>query len=295
LVNVSDVSNTLEHEFLIDLFRRNTGLAAILLRDYLRVPIPDYVEAVAACEDATEIAKDPKVKKADAVIIYLRGRKTRRPIHAVIIEVQRSRDRAKWYSWLVYIALIRARHECNTTLLVLAPDTAIARWCRTPIDTGHPGLTLIPVTTTPRELLIKAADYAEVPELAVIAALGHAHELGGEELLESVRTALSGLDGSTFKQYTDGLLDALTGIAHDRWETMMAVARYEYKSDFAKQMLAEGRAEGEAKAILDFLAARGIPVSDEARDRVQQCTDVAQLDIWVTRAATCQAVADLFE
>jgi hypothetical protein len=57
----------------------------------------------------------------------------------------------------------------------------------------------------------------------------------------------------------------------------------------------EGRAEGLAAAILAVLEARGIRVTKAARDRIVRCTDAAELDRWVRRAAVVQKAAELFE
>jgi Uma2 family endonuclease len=57
----------------------------------------------------------------------------------------------------------------------------------------------------------------------------------------------------------------------------------------------EGRAEGVAASVLAVLEARGIRVTKAARDRVTRCTDAAQLDRWVRRAAVVQKVAELFQ
>jgi predicted transposase YdaD len=56
----------------------------------------------------------------------------------------------------------------------------------------------------------------------------------------------------------------------------------------------EGKQEGEAEAILLFLEARGLPVTDAERERIIGCTDLKQLKKWVTRAATAEKAADLF-
>ena len=76
---------------------------------------------------------------------------------------------------------------------------------------------------------------------------------------------------------------------------MMEARKYEYQSDFAKKYIAlgeaegkaEGEAEGKAKAVLAVLAARGLAVSDTQRTRVLAERDLAVLDRWITRAATC--------
>ena len=70
----------------------------------------------------------------------------------------------------------------------------------------------------------------------------------------------------------------------------MASGNYEFQSDFAKKLIAKGRAEGRAHAILDVLEARGVHVSDEARARVLACTDAAQLATWLRKAATATSI-----
>jgi hypothetical protein len=59
--------------------------------------------------------------------------------------------------------------------------------------------------------------------------------------------------------------------------------------------MAEGKAEGEARAVLTFLDARGIEVPDSVREDIAGCTDLDQLDTWIRRAATADKVQDLFD
>jgi hypothetical protein len=78
---------------------------------------------------------------------------------------------------------------------------------------------------------------------------------------------------------------------------------YEYQSDFVRKYVHQGRAEGraegeakgEAKALLAVLAARGLAVPDDARDRIAACTDLDQLEGWIRRAVTAESIADLFD
>jgi hypothetical protein len=45
---------------------------------------------------------------------------------------------------------------------------------------------------------------------------------------------------------------------------------------------------------LRILTARGLPISDEIRDRVTACTDTDQLEAWADRAATADSVEEIF-
>jgi hypothetical protein len=58
--------------------------------------------------------------------------------------------------------------------------------------------------------------------------------------------------------------------------------------------LAEGRAEGEAMAILRKLERSGLAVSEAVRERVTGCTDLDTLDRWFDRAYEVSDAEDLF-
>jgi hypothetical protein len=73
----------------------------------------------------------------------------------------------------------------------------------------------------------------------------------------------------------------------------MATRTYRYQSDFAKRYFATGKAEGKAEALLILLPARGLTVTDDARQRISACTDPAQLDTWIRLAATVDSVDPL--
>jgi hypothetical protein len=70
------------------------------------------------------------------------------------------------------------------------------------------------------------------------------------------------------------------------------------KDPFIDGLIEEGRTKGEARgganAILLVLAARKLNVTAAQRERIMGCTDLAQLNDWITRAATAPKVSDLF-
>jgi hypothetical protein len=79
---------------------------------------------------------------------------------------------------------------------------------------------------------------------------------------------------------------------------MMTTTKWLVSSPFAKEHfgrgLAEGKAEGEANAIMLVLRARGLQVTAEQQDRITGCTDLDQLSQWVARAAVVETTAELF-
>lgn len=70
------------------------------------------------------------------------------------------------------------------------------------------------------------------------------------------------------------------------------------KSEFAQRHEALGEARGEARgevrALLAVLEARGIELTEQERARIQQSTDLDELDRWVRRAATAASAHELF-
>ncbi|MFL5343818.1 MAG: Rpn family recombination-promoting nuclease/putative transposase [Hyalangium sp.] len=59
--------------------------------------------------------------------------------------------------------------------------------------------------------------------------------------------------------------------------------------------LSQGRAEGRAEDVLRILAARGVQVDDQARQRILSCTDLATLDQWFDRALKATRLAEVLE
>jgi hypothetical protein len=59
--------------------------------------------------------------------------------------------------------------------------------------------------------------------------------------------------------------------------------------------LARGRAEGRAEGVLRILAARGVSVTDEARQRILTCMDIATLDRWFDRALNASTLSDVLD
>ncbi|MGW5574301.1 hypothetical protein ACWEVD_24155 [Nocardia thailandica] len=94
------------------------------------------------------------------------------------------------------------------------------------------------------------------------------------------------------------LVDEVSTEESSRYSEAMTAMTYEYQGRVARKYVAEGREEGReegvALSILRVLAARGLPVSDPIRTRIEECRDLDQLTEWLTRAATADATDDLF-
>ncbi|GGO28353.1 hypothetical protein GCM10010116_56810 [Microbispora rosea subsp. aerata] len=66
----------------------------------------------------------------------------------------------------------------------------------------------------------------------------------------------------------------------------MKAETYEYLSDWARENIAKGKAEGQAEAILTVLSARGIEVSEDLSEKIRKCNDLDRLAAWLRAAAT---------
>ena len=70
--------------------------------------------------------------------------------------------------------------------------------------------------------------------------------------------------------------------------------RKEGRDEGREEGLDEGR-EALRSALLDVLQARGLSVDESARRTVSECRDLATLRLWLTRAATAQRAAEIFD
>jgi hypothetical protein len=287
------------HEALIELFRQRPALAAELLRGQLGVPMPSYSNASVGSSDLTDLA--PTEYRADAVVVLTSDDV---PVSAVVVEVQLRRDPAKRWSWPVYLTTLRARLRASVVLLVVCPDRTTATWCAAPIDLGHPDWALRPVVIAPDQVpvLTDPEEAVGKPELAVLSAMAHGAGTDGDKVLSAFMAGLRALSDDQANLYTDLVLMTLPAAARARLEELMSTGTWEYKSDFARRYYGQGRAEGrdegiaegEARAVLRFLDARGIDVPHAARERIMGCTDLDQLETWEHRAATVSTIDELF-
>jgi hypothetical protein len=288
-----------EHDQLVLLFRNRPALAAELLGAASGRALR-FDEARLANVDRTEVPQATRL--ADAVVELYAGGVRR---GAVVVEVQLRQKRRKRFTWPLYVASVRAELECETTLLVLAPDRSVAAWASEPIELGHPGLVLRPVVIGPEgvPVVTEGAVARASPELAVLSALAHGAGARGHEV---ARALLDGL-GERAWVYISIVLPALSEAVRARLEEDMKVENLPEPAEFMKQWRskgreegreegrAEGRAEARAQDLLAILAERGLEVPDAVRERVLACGDADVLARWLVRAVRIDRAEDLFD
>jgi hypothetical protein len=291
---------SLPHDALIELFRQRPSLAPELLRSSLNTRIPDFESVRVSEADLTALA--PTEFRADMVLLLVPpgGGDA---CGALVVEVQRRADKRKHWAWPAYLAVLRSRLRCDVSLLVVTDKAAVARWAATPIPTGHPGWVLTPLVLGPDNVpfVSTAAEAALSPELAVLSVIVHVRHPDIVTLATAALAGARSLDADRAALYSDVVFAAVQRISPLALEALMTTHKYEFQSDFAKHHFAlgeargeaRGKAEGEARSVLTVLSARGIAVTDDLQARILACSDLDQLDRWLTRAVTAASAAEV--
>ena len=295
---------SLTHEAIVQLLREHPVLAAQLLA-MAGVEVPEYDEIRVESSDLTQSA--PTEYRADLVILLVQGK----PVLAIVVEVQLSRDRRKRERWPVYVTTVHAAFHCPACLLIVTADPAIERWAAKTIQVG-PGMTLVPVVLGPSAIAaIEDPEMAKrEPELAVLSAMAHGHDRDAEAAARVALAAIMaclGLDNEAGLFYVDVVRVALGAAARRALESLMQSPQHrEFQSEFARKYVALGRAEGEAQGvaqglaqgrsadILRLLERRDVRLTKAQRERIATCTDLALLETWFDRAITATKAAEVF-
>ncbi|MGW9030221.1 hypothetical protein ACWGQ5_40280 [Streptomyces sp. NPDC055722] len=77
-------------------------------------------------------------------------------------------------------------------------------------------------------------------------------------------------------------------------EIMSFVSYFPGRGTVRETAYLEGKAEDRASLILRVLEKRGIPVSEDTRERITSCIDLDTLAIWFDRSLTAATAEDLF-
>jgi hypothetical protein len=274
----------IEHEAVVEILHRDPHIAAMLL-GRAGVRLPSGAHAVVA--ESNLSAREPSTLISDNVLIF-EGMTSK---IAVIAEVQKHRpDRTRRLSWPAYVCNARIVHGCDVILLVFALTRAAALGSARTIRTGHPGFDLTPLVSGYGQLPGPGgAIYgAQLTMLNIIT--GDLDLTNHEARMFALRTIADG-PAELRPGYTR-LIRALTPeAARASLEELMKTV---LKDDFVDGLLDQGRAEGEGRIVLRILAARGLPVTDQIRDRITACTDTDRLEAWADRAVTADSIEEIF-
>jgi hypothetical protein len=234
----------------------------------------------------------------DAVIVV--GPK-QDPIRGIIVEAQKRTFKDKPPQWARYAAQLWTFLKCPVDVLVICPDAKSAFYYAQPVPTSLPGYIHLPVVLPPSAVPI-ITDPDEATSSPALAALSVAYHGTDPAVPEAVADGFRKLKPEVAAQYQEHAYNISPLAVRRILEQLMKSETWPVYSPFAKEHYGrgkregkkEGRAFGEAEAIILVLEARGLDVSEAERSRIISCTHLRQLKSWIKRAVTVERAADLF-
>jgi hypothetical protein len=280
------------HDSVTAIFTENPGLAVELAARLNGTPIPPGTPT--HLEKPTFNDRPSTDFAADAVIVV--GPK-QDPVRGIIVEAQKRTFREKPPQWARYAAQLWTFLKCPVDVLVVCPDAKSGFYYAQPVRTSLPGYTHLPIVLLPSDVpaITDPDEAAARPAMAALSVAYHGAEPG---VPEAVTDGLRKLPPDSGIKYHEHAYNMAPLAVQRILEQLMNADTWPVYSPFAKEHFGrgrkEGKTEGRGEAILDFLEARGLDVSEAERDRITSCTDPRRLKKWTKRAATAEKTADLF-
>jgi hypothetical protein len=275
------------HEAVVEVLQNEPALVATLLRD-VGIGLPADLTPIIA--DSNLSVRDPDRKKqytADNVFVFRSegGKKV-----VVIVEVQsEAPDHNRALAWPAYACVARNKHDCDVSFMAFGLTEEAVRGCSQTIKTGHLDFNLKPYATGYGLLRPIAPRFA--PELAVLHVVTQTTDMTSYAAQMRVLEALALAPPDRRASYIRIVRAVVSETVSDELEQLMQTV---IKDPFIDGLIEDGKAKGEANAILLVLAARKLQVTAAERERIMGCIDLAQLNDWITRAVTADSVDALF-
>ena len=293
---------TLEHNGLVEMFRENPSLAPHFLATLFHLDVPTHASVAVVESQLDQLL--PVEFRADLVLELKAADGTL--VLAIILEVQRERDRDKKFSWPIYIAAVWSKKRCPVIVLVVAPDDDVAAWAAEAIDLGLGFTTVRPLVLGPK-IVPEVTDQVlaeQEPELAVISAIAHGNGPNGLAVLAAAFRALGRLDQEHAAVYFQIVYTVLREPMRRAMEALIMERQNETSEaipEFARMFMRigertgelKGKLEGKREVLLRFLDRAGIALSDDDHARIQSCMDAGILDQWVDNVSAGKSAADV--
>jgi len=276
-----------EHETPIALAKLDPDVVAWLLTHVFDFKVPAYHHARSQPADVRVLV--PRTYHADGMLLFCDS--DDQPVLAVVLEVQRKKDPGKRRTWKLYVAQLEVELDVTAALVVFCPDPRVAECCHSLLESDRSSLLLRPLIFTPDDvpLVIDPEAARDNPALAVLSAICHGAQAEVDAMFPALAEALRSLDPRKALLYYDVVLAGLPEPARVRWEAFMTTVE-DYHSELLRGLaaqheqlgkaegVAQGKAQGEGRAVLRVLDRRGIAVPAAVREQISACTDLAQLD-----------------
>jgi len=223
-----------------------------------------------------------------------------------LVEVQNDIDPDKQRRWLLAAGVLLDQTGVLGDVIILTAHRAVAEWAltvahlQTPLGTK---LELTPVALYVGPEMLDRLLTEEHPELAVAAtwAVAHRHGPRAKKVVMRALEVTEKLPAALQVTQRNAILSLLSERTLVWLEEMqmnpdripMSPAALRFKARLQAEGKQEGFAEGERKALLTLLGARGLSVTAEERAAIEGCTDPAKLDQWIVRAVSAGSVAEM--
>nr|WP_145485406.1 MULTISPECIES: hypothetical protein [Streptomyces] len=289
------------HEALHRIFQKDPAVLTKALQRVLHVPFPEPREIVAMNVDLTEI--EPVERRVDTLM----RAETDEGTYLLVVESQGKVDDRKRGSWPYYLAYLYEKYRCEPVLIVVTQSSTTAKWASRPIRFGFRGwhsMTVRPLVLGPDNVPVITDEHwgEQDPSLSVFSAMTHGRGPQAPAILDSLAAILKTVDPDTASVYAQFVDSCLTDSqAKQMWRDLMKTVQYFWRHPLAEQVREEGRVEGREEGreacrrmVFLLLQSRRIPVSGTARARIEDCTDLGQLEAWAERAVHAADADELF-
>lgn len=275
------------HDSVTRLIEDSPDLAVSIVRDMMGEALPMDLSARLAPPGFND--RPSTDFSCDAVVV---AGPHHDPVRGIIIEAQQAQSADKRLRLAKYAAELWVLLGCPVDVVVICPDQATATYYAVPVETSLPGyvFTARPLYPSQVPVITDPAGLAANPAQAALVLAFHGDQPGVVRAFAGAMTQL----GDTGHAYTE-IGYSLSPLQVQRLlEEAMAAGTTPIYTPWSKKAFAEGEAVGERNALLQFIEARALAITDEQRRRIQACTDLSQLTSWVKRAATAATADEVF-
>jgi ribosomal protein L13E len=130
----------------------------------------------------------------------------------------------------------------------------------------------------------------------VLGTLIHESAYDIESMLAATMEELAPLPEDVAARYAGNMLGQLSERPRTILEALMQTETYPYQSKLLAERESRGEVRGAIKkaeeAVLTVIDARGLFISENQRRRIEQCDDLARLNVWLRRAVNAPTVDD---
>lgn len=250
---------------------------------------------------------EPVERRVDRVFRF-RTEDGKEGIFAFETQLQTDHDKPK--AWGYYGMTLANRYNLPVTLVVVTSSARCENWARKGFDFGHglgDSLHVRPLVLGPTNVEMITDDYAARQDI-YYAALSVTVHLGSRHINAILKAAAKAVGAApeptavTIANNIDLTLGKTD--AGEFWRQLMAANVHVFQGPMIRGMLDEAKAEGQAKgeakgvakgvakSLLKSLELRGIPVSDEQRERITACADEQLIEAWFERSFAPNATAN---